>query len=72
MFLEVVESGQDPDEEAVKLYLIRFIADLPLSWYTGCVIEYVPSRGLECNWCNEAISLEQSLMVSNICISFMA
>ena len=30
MFLEVEESGQDPDEEAVIFYLIRFIADLPL------------------------------------------
>ena len=25
------EGGQDPDEEAVKVYLIRFIADLPLA-----------------------------------------
>ena len=41
MFLEVEEGGQDQDEEAVKVYLIRFIADLPLSWYTGCVIEYL-------------------------------
>ena len=32
VFLEVEEGGQDPDEEAVKVYLIRFIADLPLSW----------------------------------------
>ena len=31
MFLEVEESGQVPDEEAVKVYLIRFIADLPLN-----------------------------------------
>ena len=38
MFLEVEEGGQDPGEEAVK---IRFIADLPLSWYTGSVIEYL-------------------------------
>ena len=30
MFLEVEEGGQDLDEEAVKVYLIRFIADLPL------------------------------------------
>ena len=29
MFLEVVEGGQDRDEEAIKVYLIRFIADLP-------------------------------------------
>ena len=29
--LEVEEGGMDPDEEAVKVYLI---ADLPLSWYT--------------------------------------
>ena len=28
MFLEVEEGGKDPDEEAVKVYLIRFIADL--------------------------------------------
>ena len=41
MFLEVEEGGQDRDEEAVKVYLIRFIADLPLGWYTGCVIEYL-------------------------------
>ena len=34
MFLEVEEGGQDPDEEAVKVYLIRFIADLPLSCVT--------------------------------------
>ena len=27
MFLEVEEGGQDWDEEAVKVYLIRFIAD---------------------------------------------
>ena len=30
MFLEVEEGGQDWDEEAVKVYLIRFKADLPL------------------------------------------
>ena len=41
MFLEVEEGGQDQDEEAVKVYLIRFIADLPLSWFTGSVIEYL-------------------------------
>ena len=40
VFLEVEEDGQDPDEEAVKVYLIRFIADLPLR-YTGSVIEYL-------------------------------
>ena len=28
MFLEVEEGGQDQDEEAVKVYLIRFIADV--------------------------------------------
>ena len=38
MFLEVEEGGKDPDEEAEKVYLLRFIADLPLSWYTGSVI----------------------------------
>ena len=27
MFLEVEEGGQDRDEEAVKVYLIRFIAE---------------------------------------------
>ena len=33
---------QDRDEEAVKVYLIRFIADLlPQGWYTGSVIEYL-------------------------------
>ena len=31
MFLEVVEVGRDRDEEAVRVYLIRFIADLPLT-----------------------------------------
>ena len=42
MFLEVEEGGQDLDEEAVKVYLIRFIADLlPQCWYTGSVIEYL-------------------------------
>ena len=39
MFLEVEEGGLDQDEEAVKVYLIRFIADL--GWYTGCVIDYL-------------------------------
>ena len=39
MLLDVEEDVKDPDEEAVKVYLIRFIADLPLSWYTGSVIE---------------------------------
>ena len=38
MFLE---GGKDPDEEAVKVDLIIFIVDLPLSWYTGSVIEYL-------------------------------
>ena len=41
MFLEVEEGGQDLDEEAVKVYLIRFIADLRQGWYTGSVIEYL-------------------------------
>ena len=41
MFLEVGEGRKDPDEEAVKVYLIRFITDLPLSWYMGCMIEYL-------------------------------
>ena len=35
MFLEVEEGGQDRDEEAVKVYLIRFIADLPLRLVNG-------------------------------------
>ena len=30
MFLEVEEGGLDRDEEAEKVDLIRFIADLPL------------------------------------------
>ena len=30
VFLEVVEGGLDREEEVVKVYLIRFIADLPL------------------------------------------
>ena len=38
-FLEVEEGGQDLDKEAVKVYLIRFIADLPLlrvyRWHDG-------------------------------------
>ena len=41
VFLEVEEGRQDQDEEAVKVYLIRFIADLPQGWYTGCMIEYL-------------------------------
>ena len=41
MFLEVEEGGQDLDEEAIKVNLIRFVADIPLSWYTGSVIEYL-------------------------------
>ena len=41
MFLEVEEGGQDPDKVAEKVYLIRFIADLPLSWYTSSVIDYL-------------------------------
>ena len=41
MFLEVKEGGQAWDEEAVKVYLIRFIANLPLIWYMGSVIEYL-------------------------------
>ena len=41
MFLEIEEGRQDLHEEAVKVHLIRFIADLPLSWYTGSVIEYL-------------------------------
>ena len=32
MFLEVEEGRQDPDEEVVKVFLIRVISDLPLSW----------------------------------------
>ena len=35
MFLEVEEGGQDPDEEVVKVYLFRFIADLPLRLVYG-------------------------------------
>ena len=35
MFLEVEEGRQDRDEEAVKGYLIRFIADLPLRLVYG-------------------------------------
>ena len=31
MFLEVEEGGLDQDEEAKKVYLIKFIADLPLT-----------------------------------------
>ena len=35
MFLDVEEGRQDRDEEAVKVYLIGFIADLPLSLVYG-------------------------------------
>ena len=35
VFLEVEEGGQDGDEEAVKVYLIRFIADLLLRLVYG-------------------------------------
>ena len=35
MFLEVEEGGQDLDEEAVIVYFIRFIADLPLRLVYG-------------------------------------
>ena len=38
----VVEEGrQDRDEEAVKVDLIRFIADLPLRLVYGLWIEYL-------------------------------
>ena len=45
MFLEVEEGGQDLDEEAVKVNLIRIIADLPQGWYTGSMIEYLYTQG---------------------------
>ena len=35
MFLKVKEGGQDRDEEAVKVYLIKFIANLPLKLVYG-------------------------------------
>ena len=35
MFLGVEEGGQDRDEETVRVYLIRFIADLPLRLVYG-------------------------------------
>ena len=35
MFLEVEEGGQDQEEEAVEVYLIRFISDLPLRLVYG-------------------------------------
>ena len=38
-FLEVDEGGLDRDEEAEKVYLIRFIANLPRYGYS--VIEYL-------------------------------
>ena len=41
MFLEVEEGGKDQDEEAVKVYLIRLIADLTQGWYKVCMIEYL-------------------------------
>ena len=34
----VEEGGQDRDG---RIYLIRFIADLPLRRYMGCVIDYL-------------------------------
>ena len=47
VFLEVEEGGQDLDEEAVKVNLIRFIADLPQGWYTGSGIK--PAYSNLCN-----------------------
>ena len=41
MFLEVDEGGKNLDEEAIQVYLTRFIADLPQGWYTGSMIEYL-------------------------------
>ena len=35
VFLEVEEGVQDRDEEAGRVYLIRFIADLPLRLVYG-------------------------------------
>ena len=35
MFLEVEEGGQDQDKEAVKVYLIRVIVDLPIRLVYG-------------------------------------
>ena len=35
MFLEVEEGGLDRDGRAVRVYLIRFIADLPLRLVYG-------------------------------------
>ena len=35
VFLEVEEGGQDRDKEAVKVYLMRFIGDLPLRLVYG-------------------------------------
>ena len=45
MFLEVEEGRQDQYGRSRKNYLIRFIADLPLDWYMGCVIEYLKGVG---------------------------
>ena len=49
MFLEVEEGGQDRDEEAVKVYLIRFIADLPLTllsvyFSVFTTLHYIPCK----------------------------
>ena len=41
MFLEVEEGGRDRYKEAEKVYLIRFIADVSLGWYMGCVTEII-------------------------------
>ena len=49
MFLEVEEGGQDPDEEAVKMYLIRFIADLPLRLVYGLHDTFNQSHVLLCS-----------------------
>ena len=35
MFLEVEEGGHDREEEVIKVYLIRFIANLPLRLVYG-------------------------------------
>ena len=75
---EVEEGGQDPDEEAVKVYLIRFIADLPLSWYTGSMIEclepiisisitlYHHKRHCNCACKNDILSIISSFFVFSL------
>ena len=54
MFVEVEEGGHDRDKESVKVYLIRFIADLPQNrpipvtgvWYNFSIPNFFQVPGL--------------------------